>query len=102
MNRPRDTDLIPLDPEIERTFRARRREQQGFAGVEEMADEAAVNNQANMGNQVLAIAEDRDRAIRDYAIPMLDGLHPSIVRPEIQATKFELKPVMFQMLETVG
>jgi len=83
MNRPRDTNLIPLDPEIERTFRARRWEQQGFAGVEEMADEAVANNQANLGNQVLAIAEDRDRAIRDHAIPMLDGLHPGIVRPEI-------------------
>ena len=47
MNRPRDTDLIPLDPENERTFRARRREQLGFARVEEMADGAAGNNQAN-------------------------------------------------------
>ncbi|XP_024027611.1 uncharacterized protein LOC112093437 [Morus notabilis] len=99
MNRPRDADLIPLDPEIERTFRARRREQQGLAGIEEMVDGVGGNNQ---GNQVVVIAEDRDRAIRDYAIPMLDGLHPGIVRPEIQATKFELKPVMFQMLQTVG
>ncbi|XP_024028190.1 uncharacterized protein LOC112093617 [Morus notabilis] len=40
-----------------------------------MADGAGGNNQ---GNHAVAIAEDRDRAIRDYAIPMLDGLHPCI------------------------
>ena len=30
------------------------------------------------------------------------GLNPNIARPEIQANQFELKPVMFQMLQTVG
>ena len=99
MNRPRDTDLVPLDPEIERTFRARRRDQQGATRMEGRAEGAVVNN---IANNAAAIADDRDRAIRDYAVPMLHGLHPSIVRPEIQAQQFELKPVMFQMLQTVG
>ena len=35
-------------------------------------------------------------------MPILQGLNPGIVRPEIQAPQFELKPVMFQMLQTVG
>ncbi len=94
MNRPRDQKLLPIDPEIERTFRARRREQQGLAVVEEMAEEEVGNN----GNNAAAMADDRDRAIREYAVPMLHGLNSGIVRPEIQAPQFELKLVMFQML----
>ena len=33
---------------------------------------------------------------------MFNELNPGIVRPDIQAATFELKPVMFQMLQTVG
>ena len=98
MIRPRDQELLPIDPEIERTFRARRREQQGLAVIEEMAEEEVGNN----GNNAAAMADDRDRAIREYAVPVLHGLNSGIVRPEIQAPQFELKPVMFQMLQTVG
>ena len=29
-------------------------------------------------------------------------MHPGIVRHEVQAGNFEFKPVMFQMLQTVG
>ncbi|KAK8576727.1 hypothetical protein V6N13_015160 [Hibiscus sabdariffa] len=36
----------------------------------------------------------RPRAIRDHLTPLLDDLNPSIVAPEIQATHFELKPVI--------
>ena len=35
-------------------------------------------------------------------MPVLDGLNSSILRPPIEANSFELKPVMFQMLQTVG
>ncbi|PON50379.1 hypothetical protein PanWU01x14_223510, partial [Parasponia andersonii] len=73
MNNQRDQELVPLDPEIERTFRARRREQQqGLAILEEMAEAAGTNNAA-------AMADDRDRAIREYAIPILKGLNPAQV-----------------------
>ncbi|XP_062102932.1 uncharacterized protein LOC133813918 [Humulus lupulus] len=57
---------------------------------------------ANNGQNAVAVADDRDRAIRKYALPLFNELNPSIVRPEIQAAQFELKPVMFQMLQTVG
>ena len=50
----------------------------------------------------IILADDRARAIREYAAPMFNELNPGIVRPEIQAPQFELKPVMFQMLQTVG
>ena len=90
--------LVPFDPEIERTFHRRRRERQGLAEVEEMADHGV----AEVGQNAVALGDDPNRAIRDYAVPILQGLNPGIVRPEIQAPQFELKPVMFQMLQTVG
>ncbi|KAE8661092.1 DNA-directed RNA polymerase V subunit 5C-like [Hibiscus syriacus] len=34
--------------------------------------------------------------------PMLDDLNPGIVAPEIQAAHFEMKPVMFNMLNSIG
>ena len=48
------------------------------------------------------MANDRDRAIRDYAMLTPQAIHPGIVRPGVQADNFELKLVMFQMLQTVG
>ena len=48
------------------------------------------------------MADDRDRAIRDYVVLTPQVVHPGIIRPEVEAANFELKPVMFQMLQTVG
>ena len=48
------------------------------------------------------VINDDDRALEDFAVPLLDGLHASILRPPITANNFELKPVMFQMFQTVG
>ncbi|XP_062075135.1 uncharacterized protein LOC133779158 [Humulus lupulus] len=50
----------------------------------------------------LIVVDDRDCAISQYALPLFNELNLGIIRPEIQATQFELKPVMFQMLQTVG
>ena len=44
------------------------------------------------------MAYDRDRAIRDYAMLNPQVIQPVIVRPEVQAADFEIKPMMFQML----
>ena len=81
-----------MDPEIEITFLAKRREQQGLAGMEEMAERVAGNmandrQQVNINNPLpqLVLVDDRDKAIREYAVPILHGLNPGIVRPEIQA-----------------
>ncbi|XP_062085645.1 uncharacterized protein LOC133791745 [Humulus lupulus] len=57
---------------------------------------------SNNGQNAVIVADDRDRAIRQYALPLFNELNPGIVRPKIQAAQFELKPVMFQMLQTVG
>ncbi|KAL4297482.1 hypothetical protein GQ457_12G015360 [Hibiscus cannabinus] len=52
-----------------------------------------------VGGNVGAVA--RPRAIRDHLTPILDDLNPGIVAPEIQAAHFELKHVMFNMLNSI-
>ncbi|KAL4368363.1 hypothetical protein GQ457_05G021060 [Hibiscus cannabinus] len=68
---------------------------------------AANNNQiaaAGGVNPPLAVppVQARNRPIRDHLLPDLENLNPGIVTPEIQATQFELKPVMFNMLNSIG
>ncbi|GMN62567.1 hypothetical protein TIFTF001_031641 [Ficus carica] len=87
MHNQGNQELLPLDPEIERTFLARRREQQGLAGVGEIAEGVAVN-MANDGQQVNVnnlvpqpvLVDDRDRVIREYAEFPVSGDTPAIHR----------------------
>ncbi|KAL5568444.1 hypothetical protein UlMin_025019 [Ulmus minor] len=98
-----DRDLALFDPEIERTFRRRRREQLGLRQVIEMADQGGGNNDREReNNERELVVDDRDRALNAFAQLNLNGLSLSIVQPEIDALHFELKPVMFQMLQTAG
>ena len=48
------------------------------------------------------MVDGRDRAIRDYAVLTPQAIHPGIVRPDVQANNFELKPMIFHMLQIVG
>ena len=41
------------------------------------------------------MTDDIDRAIRDYGVLTPQAMHLGIVRPDVQADNFELKPVMF-------
>ena len=59
-------------------------------------------NEANNVQNPILIADNRDRCIGQYAVPLFSDLNPGIRRPDIEATQFELKPVMFQMLQMVG
>ena len=135
MNENQDPELLPIDLEIERTFRRRRRIQKSKREVvvmdaEQGAQQGDAQRAANLsgvthdppvniagvaqdrvaqggvaannGQNAVIVADDRDRAIRQYALPLFNELNPGIIRPEIQAAQFELKPVMFQMLQTVG
>ena len=61
-----------------------------------------VNGRQPGNNNIIYMADDRDRAIRDYAVLTPQVVHPGIIRPEVDAANFELKPVMLQMLQTVG
>ncbi|KAK8658757.1 hypothetical protein V6N13_036951 [Hibiscus sabdariffa] len=42
------------------------------------------------------------RTVRDYLAEDLEGLNPAVTMPEFEAEHFELKPVMFNMLNTIG
>ena len=53
-------------------------------------------------NNIIHMAGDKDRVIRDYTVLTPQATHSEIVRPEVQADNFKLKLVMFQMLQTVG
>lgn len=48
------------------------------------------------------MVDDKDRAIRDYAVLTLQAIHIGIVRPELDANNFEFNPMMFQILQAVG
>lgn len=65
-----------------------------------MEDQGAL--QGNQAINPVVMANNTDQAIRQYAIPMFNDLHSSIVRPEIAAPQFELKPVVFQMFKLSG
>ena len=117
--------LIELDPEIERTFRHRRQEQrrkhqekefrakdsqteeiitQPYGTMDQRGNDlprAQQNGDAHPENPIL-IADNRNRAIRDYAAPMFHTLDMGILDPPIDAPAFEMKPLMFQMLNSFG
>ncbi|KAH9716271.1 hypothetical protein KPL71_021404 [Citrus sinensis] len=116
--------VFQFDPEIERTVRRLRKEQRNLKIVSSMNNLQNVRNlephellqlvnvqeepneHANKrqpgDNNIIYMAEDRDRAIRDYVVLTPQVVHPGIIRHEVEAANFELKPVMFQILQTVG
>ena len=78
-----------------------RREEIQPVNVHECLNGQCVQRQPG-NNNIIHMANDRDRVIRDYAVLTPQAIHPRIVRPDVQADNFELKPVMFQMLQTMG
>ncbi|XP_023511572.1 uncharacterized protein LOC111776371 [Cucurbita pepo subsp. pepo] len=68
----------------------------------EFENSAMMANQKRITANAIHLADDRERAIRAYAHLAVEELYPCIIRPETQGTTFELKPVMFQMLQTIG
>ncbi|KAL4363490.1 hypothetical protein GQ457_04G017090 [Hibiscus cannabinus] len=89
-----------FEPEIERVCRRNRKEFRAMADPPNNRN-AGNNNQIAAAGQVnppLAVppVQARNRPIRDHLLPDLENLNPGIVTPEIQATQFELKPVIQQ------
>ncbi|KAA3480866.1 aspartic proteinase CDR1-like [Gossypium australe] len=87
-----------FDLEIERTLRIRRKELQEMKRIRN--DQPLHQNGKDA--DIPRIIDDRDRPTREHELPILDELKLGIVKPHIQAQHFELKPVMFQMLQTIG
>lgn len=62
----------------------------------------AAPNQQNRPLNPIQMAEDRARGIRDYTAPANCNFNPGIFQPTLETERFELKPVMFQMLIAIG
>ena len=81
MSRARSGELVPLDPEIERTLRRIKKE----------------NQEVPVETNTMAECADT-RALRDYATPSANGFEMSIRNPTIQANNFEIKLGTIQMI----
>ncbi|KAL4295259.1 hypothetical protein GQ457_12G016170 [Hibiscus cannabinus] len=99
-----------LDPEIERTQKQLKQRIRDLMDVNRnngqppadgqnlpaQADGAIVPPAQKMNQQLPA------RTIRDYLAEDLEGLNHVVTMPDFEVENFELKPVMFNMLNTLG
>ncbi|KAL4342605.1 hypothetical protein GQ457_08G031620 [Hibiscus cannabinus] len=99
-----------FDPEIEKTQRQLKRRIRDLMDVNRnnghqptdgqelpaRADGAIAPPAPQMNQQLPA------RTVRDYLAKDLEGLNPAVKMPDFEAEHFELKPVMFNMLNTLG
>ncbi|KAK8563268.1 hypothetical protein V6N12_035418 [Hibiscus sabdariffa] len=115
-NNPREP-LHAFDPEIERTQRRLRRGIKVLMGdhiiqnpVERQDPPTPVIRQlppAPVGGLLNPPVQQNNQqqpaiTVRDYLAEDLDRLNPTVTMPEFEAEHFELKPVMFNMLNTLG
>lgn len=77
----RNLELVPLDPEIERTFKR---------GLKSQRVE---RNRLKMGDMV-----ENNKTLKDLFAPITTDPPSCIVLPTTNATHFELKPQIFQLL----
>ncbi|KAL4364077.1 hypothetical protein GQ457_04G021780 [Hibiscus cannabinus] len=102
--------IFDFDPEIERTQRNLKRRVRKLMEVnrnngQQPADGRNLPAQAD-GAIAPPIPQDNQqppvRTVRDYLTEDLEGLNIAVMMPEFEAEHFELKPVMFNMLNTLG
>jgi len=79
--------LYKPNPEIERTFRLKRKKQR----IEDKRREARKNSNMVEGGQL--------GTLQDFVTPGLQGIASSIARLVIDANKFELTPALFSMVQ---
>ena len=48
-------------------------------------------------SQPLVVVAD-NRPLLEYAVPSIAGLGSSVIRPNIQANNFEIKPIILQII----
>ncbi|WRX08623.1 Retrotransposon gag domain - like 6 [Theobroma cacao] len=59
-----------------------------------------VEDNNNNGNNAINLVPEANRTLRDYVVPLLQGLHQSIRKPSINANNFEIKPAYIQMIQS--
>jgi hypothetical protein len=87
-------ELIPLDPDLERT--PRREQRAPF----EMGDNICQPENAEQprGEQLRAENVDYTRSLRDLFAPVATNSHSCIVLPPTNAIHFDLKPHVIQLI----
>ena len=80
--------LLIVDHKIERTFRQKRRERpaQRQVKMDLQNQNQEQDNEADYVRNPILITDDRDRCIRQYAVPVFSELNPGIRRLDIEAT----------------
>ncbi|KAK8503470.1 hypothetical protein V6N12_066159 [Hibiscus sabdariffa] len=99
-----------FDPEIERTQKQLKKKirslmERGMNNGQPPADGQGLPAQADgvIAPLIPQINQQPPaRTVRDYLAEDLEGLNPAVTMPEFEAEHFELKPVMFNMLNTLG
>ncbi|KAL4383785.1 hypothetical protein GQ457_15G018430 [Hibiscus cannabinus] len=99
-----------FDPEIERTQRQLKRRIRGLMNDNRNNGQQPADGQelpARADGVIAPPAPQMDqqlpaRKVRDYLAEDLEGLNPAVTMPDFEAEHFELKPVMFNMLNTLG
>ncbi|KAK4258621.1 hypothetical protein QN277_005052 [Acacia crassicarpa] len=102
-------NLYPYDPEIERTYKQRRRRQKQRSQSFDLASMADIpNNHEQDQRERIVINRDNqvppppnpamNKAIMEFRIPDLNKLDSAITPPTFNARHFEIKGVMIQML----
>ncbi|KAK4263289.1 hypothetical protein QN277_028724 [Acacia crassicarpa] len=105
-------NLEPYDPEIDRTYKQRRRKQKQrsqLVGTASMA-EAPNDHDREQQERIAMHRENQDpppnvdgnKAIMEFGIPDLNKLTSAIIPSTLQAGHFEIKSVMIQMLNAAG
>ncbi|KAL4342567.1 hypothetical protein GQ457_08G017350 [Hibiscus cannabinus] len=101
---------LDLDPEIERTQKQLKRKIRDLMNVNRNNGQPPADGQELPARADGAIAQPAQqmnqqlpaRTVRDYLAEDLEGLNPAVTMPDFEAEHFELKPVMFNMLNTLG
>ncbi|KAL4361167.1 hypothetical protein GQ457_04G019980 [Hibiscus cannabinus] len=99
-----------LDPKIERTQKQLKRRIRDLMNVNRNNGQSPADGQELPAHADGAIAPPAQqmnqqppaRTVRDYLAEDLEGLNPVVTMPDFEAEHFELKLVMFNMLNTLG
>ena len=96
MNRSRRSDnLLPLDPEIERTARKAR------ARIRNQRTEEPLDQQQQPSQNIMAEEQPPppQRSLRDYSNPTTGNIGTSITRPQVTANHFEIKTTFISFIK---
>ncbi|KAL0440016.1 UNVERIFIED_CONTAM: hypothetical protein Slati_2484600 [Sesamum latifolium] len=96
MTRSHGEELTPYDPEIERTFHQRKNTiERGENSRETDSEEQLVIFELTM-----EVMEAVERPMMEYSFPTADGTISSIVKPNVEANNFKIKPAIIQIIRS--